>query len=76
MTKRIVEYHISRLSNKDPNIRLQAIQELALLCDADAMDALQDIYENDSEENVRQAAKQAGREIFRVSRLKNTGDAN
>ena len=71
VSKKIVEYHISRLSNKDSAVRLKAIQELELLCDDDAMAALQEIYENDPDDTVRLAAKQAGREIFR-NNLKNS----
>jgi HEAT repeat protein len=63
-TKRIVEYHIGRLQDKDPNVRLKSINELALLGDADALEALQSVYQNDSDARVKKAAQEAGRTIF------------
>lgn len=62
--KRIVDYHINRLKDKRPEIRLQAIKELELLGDADALEALQWVYANDEDVDVRKAAQQAGRSIF------------
>jgi HEAT repeat protein len=64
VSKRIVEYHISRLKDKSPEIRIKAIQELVLLEDISAMDALQEVFKNDPDEDVRKAAQQAGRELF------------
>ena len=69
--KRIVEYHINRLKDKRPEIRLQAIKELELLCDPDALQPLQDLYANDDNKDVRKAAQQAGRTIY----LNNNGQA-
>ncbi len=63
-TKRIVEYHIGRLQDKDPNVRLKSIAELALLGDTDALEALQSLYQKDSDARVRKAAQEAGRAIF------------
>jgi HEAT repeat protein len=64
VSKRIVEYHISRLKDKSPQARLKAIEELVLLEDIDALDALQKVFETDPDEEVQKAAQQAGREIF------------
>jgi HEAT repeat protein len=69
--KRIVEYHINRLKDKRPEIRLQAIKELELLCDPDALQPLHDLYANDDNKDVRKAAQQAGRTIY----LNNNGQA-
>lgn len=63
-TKRIVEYHIGRLQDKDANVRLKSINELALLGDADALEPLQAVYQNDTDARVRKAAQEAGRAIF------------
>jgi len=63
-TKRIVEYHIGRLQDKDPHVRLKSINELALLGDADALEALQTVYQKDPDAQVRKAAQEAGRTIF------------
>lgn len=63
-TKRIVEYHIARLQDKSPEIRLKAIKELELLEAVDALDALRHLYSSDSDSQVRRAAQEAGRAIF------------
>jgi HEAT repeat protein len=70
VSKRIIEYHISRLKDKSPEIRTKAIQELVLLEDISAMDALQDVFKNDTDEDVRKAAQQAGRELFLKAKAK------
>lgn len=62
--KRIVEYHINRLKDKSPAVRLKAIRELELLADTDALEALKFVYDNDDNSEVRKAAQQAGRSIF------------
>lgn len=73
VTKRLVQYHIGRLKDKNAEARLKAIHELTLLGDPEALSALQDIYRNDPEIEVRKAAQEAGRAIF----LKNqTGQQN
>ncbi len=63
-TKRIVAYHISRLQDKNPDVRLKAISELSHLADQEALDALRGVFENDSDSNVRKAAQEAGRAVF------------
>lgn len=62
--KKIVEYHISRLQDKDPNARLKAIRELELLGDVAALEPLQNVFKNDYDPNVRKAAQEAGRAIY------------
>ncbi|MDQ7024557.1 MAG: HEAT repeat domain-containing protein [Anaerolineae bacterium] len=62
--KKLVEYHISRLKDKNPAIRLVAIQELELLADMESLEVLQDVFNNDPDEEVRRVAQQAGRTIF------------
>jgi hypothetical protein len=62
--KRLVAYHISRLQDKSPDVRLKAISELALLADSEALAALQDVFEHDPEVEVRKAAQEAGRAVF------------
>ncbi len=63
-TKRIVNYHISRLQDKSRDVRLKAIAELALLPDTDALNALRSVFENDEDVEVRRAAQEAGRAVF------------
>lgn len=62
--KRMVEYHLSRLKDKRPNIRLEAIQELVLLDAIETLEMLEDVYRNDADEEVRRAAKDAGKKLF------------
>jgi hypothetical protein len=62
--KRIVAYHISRLHDKNRDVRLKSIAELALIPDEDALSALRTLVENDIDTEVRKAAQEAGRAIF------------
>lgn len=62
--KRLVSYHISRLQDKDPAVRLKAIKELELLNDPDALSELERLYAQDDNTEVRKAAQEAGRNIF------------
>jgi HEAT repeat protein len=68
--RRLVEYHIERLKNKNPEVRLKAINELRLLADPAALEALEQVYNTDEEIEVRKAAQAAGREIFLKSKQK------
>ena len=61
---RIVAYHIARLQDKNPDVRLKSIAELKLLADPASLDALQAIYRSDPDLQVRRAALEAGRIIF------------
>lgn len=61
---RIVAYHIARLQDKNPDVRLKSIAELKLLADPAALDALQALYRSDPDLQVRRAAQEAGRIIF------------
>ncbi len=62
--KRLVAYHVARLQDKNREVRLKAIQELVLLADSDALDALRSVFEQDPDLEVRRAAQAAGRTIF------------
>ncbi len=62
--KRIVEYHLARLQDKNPEVRLRSIKELEMLEAPEALDALQNLFQNDPVLQVRKAAQQAGRAIF------------
>lgn len=73
MSKKLVEYHIARLKDKSADARLKAIEELKLLEDPDALEALQEVFENDDDPQVRKAAQRAGREIFLKNRSKDAG---
>ncbi len=64
VNKKIVAYHIARLKDKNVAVRLKSIQELVELGDPEALDALHDLYQNDTDFDVRKAAQEAGRALF------------
>ena len=63
-TRRLVAYHVGRLQDPNPQVRLKAIQELKLLCDPESLEALQSVFQTDPNGEVRKAAQDAGRAIF------------
>ncbi len=64
LNQKLVAYHIARLRDKNPAVRLKSIQELVELGDPDALDALRDLFQNDPDFEVRKAAQEAGRILF------------
>ena len=64
VNKRIVAYHLGRLKDPNPDVRIRTIHELAELADPDALEALQTLYRTDPNFDVRKAAQEAGRLIF------------
>ena len=70
MPNRLVEYHIMRLQDKSMEVRLKSINELRLIGDPAALEPLEQLYRGDPEAEVRQAAQEAGREIFVKNRKK------
>lgn len=65
MSKQIVAYHLRRLKDKRAEVRLNAIHELRELADPDALPALEDVFRNDPDPEVRAAAQEAGKAIFK-----------
>ncbi|NWF70701.1 MAG: HEAT repeat domain-containing protein [Chloroflexi bacterium] len=63
-SQKILAYHLARLKDKNPQVRLQSIQELEQLGADEALDALQEVFKTDSNADVRKAAREAGRKIF------------
>lgn len=64
MASRVVNYHIGRLKDKNPEVRLKSIEELRLIGDIAALDPLKEVFETDEDPAVRKAAQEAGRQIF------------
>ena len=62
--KRVVQYHIARLKDKRPEVRLAAIKELELIADPEALGPLKAVFDNDEDMEVRKKAQEAGRSIF------------
>ncbi len=73
VNKRLLEYHISRLNDKNPEVRLKAIRELELLGDLEALEPLKDVYNRDSDPIVKKAAQEAGRVIFKSQKSAQDG---
>jgi hypothetical protein len=71
MANRLIEYNLERLKKKQLEARLDAINELRLLGSSEALAALEQVYRNDPEPEARQAAQQAGLEIFLKNRQSN-----
>lgn len=65
-TDRLIAYHIARLSDKMPDVRLKSIRELVLLEAVEAFDDLEELFRSDPDVDVRKAAQQAGRALFEV----------
>lgn len=61
---RLIAYHLARLEDKDPEIRLRSIAELVQLQATEALPALETLYFNDPDAQVRREAKRAGRALF------------
>lgn len=64
VTERLIAYHRARLGDKNPQVRMASIQELALLEAVEAYDALETLYRTDPDPLVRKAAQEAGRVLF------------
>jgi HEAT repeat protein len=64
LAKKLLTYHLARLEDKNPDVRLKAIHEIELLGDVDALDTLRRVYNTDIDLDVRRAAQNAGRAIF------------
>jgi len=62
--ERMVAYHLARLSDKNPEVRIKSIEELALLQATQALDALEAVFRTDPDQEVRKAAQKAGRELW------------
>lgn len=64
VNKKLLAYHMGRLKDKNPEVRLKSIQELEQLGDPEALNVLREVFENDADVEVRKAAQEAGRVIF------------
>jgi HEAT repeat protein len=62
--QRLIAYHIARLKDKNPQVRLASIEELLLLQATDALSALEELFRTDTDTEVRKAAQEAGKRLF------------
>jgi hypothetical protein len=62
--ERMIAFHLERLKDKNPAVRLKSIEELTLLEATGALETLENVFRNDPDETVRLAAKKAGRTLY------------
>jgi len=62
--KKLVAYHLHRLKDRDPQVRVASVHELEELGDAEVLSALRHLFENDPSVEVRKAAQSAGRKLY------------
>jgi streptomycin 6-kinase len=65
--ERLIEYHVLRIKQGNKAARLDSIEQLILLEAVEALDSLRLVVEQDEDVDVRRAAQQAGRHLFRLS---------
>jgi hypothetical protein len=68
--EKIIAFHISRLQDKRPDVRLNAIAELqAMGADAKpALQALETCYKESEEPDIKKAAQEAGFSIYMAAK--------
>lgn len=71
--RRLVDYNIGRLRDKNPAVRVKSIGELRLLNDPAGWEAIEQLYKADQDLEVRQAA-QAALVDYYLSRLQDSDD--
>ncbi len=64
----IVEYHIARLKDKNPEVRIKAARELGLLGDVSALEALEELFRAETDPEVKKVAQQAGLALYKKKR--------
>jgi HEAT repeat protein len=62
--ERMIAYHMARLKDKNPQVRIKSIEELALLEATEAFNLMEELYHNDPDGAVRKAAQRAGRTLY------------
>jgi len=67
--KKLIAYHLHRLKDRDPQVRLASIHELELLADPEVLPALRKLFETDPVIEVRKAAQAAGRKLYLKGRV-------
>ncbi len=72
--RRLVDYNIGRLHDKNPAVRVKSIGELRLLDDPAGWEAIEQLYQADHEPEVHQAAQTALVNYY-VLRLQDSDDA-
>lgn len=73
---KVIQFHISRLRDKNPEVLLKTIQELVQFGAKakPALPALRELFLSSDNLDVKKAAQQAGRVIFAQSQAQDTGN--
>lgn len=71
-TQKIIAYHLRRLKDKRPEIRLESINELQEIGDPSVLEVLEEVYKTDTDADVRAAALNAGKVLFKHKVSSNT----
>jgi HEAT repeat protein len=64
----LTEFYIPRLKATNDDVRRDAIQRLVSIDAVDALEALQEVYKSDSDEEIRKDAQKAGRTLWDVKK--------
>ena len=72
--ERLIAYHLARLKDKSPEVRIKSIEELALLEATQALSALEEVFRTDPDEEVRKAAQKAGRALWMLKANRKNDD--
>jgi HEAT repeat protein len=72
--RRLVDYNVGRLRDKNPAVRVKSIGELRLLDDPAGWEAIEQLYRADREPEVHEAA-QAALVDYYLFRLQDSDDA-
>jgi HEAT repeat protein len=62
----VIEFHISRLKDKNPQVRVKSARELGLLGDVSALEALEELFRTETDPEVRKAVQEAGRRLYQI----------
>jgi hypothetical protein len=68
LRQHLSEYYMARLKATSADVRRDAIQRLISIDAVDALEALQEVYLRDTDENIRKDAQKAGRTLWEVKR--------
>lgn len=62
----VVDFHISRLKDKSPEVRVKSARELGLLGDVAALEALEELFRTETDPAVKKAIQEAGRRLYKI----------
>jgi hypothetical protein len=68
LRQHLTEYYVARLKATNNDVRRDAIQRLVSIDAVDALEALQEVYKSDIDEDIRKDAQKAGRTLWEVKK--------